>query len=99
MLGMYKIYSNIIKCLKRLVLSIVNCFISFFQRKKTIDNMYTNIIKDRTVEIKTLEEKFKNIHNKNILLEKELSSLEESLNKKNSLILSLQDLLTKRVDN
>lgn len=94
--------SNITKCLKffkALILSIINYFINFFQRKKTIDNMYTNILKDRSAEIKTLEKNFKSIHDETILLEKELISINNSLNKKNSLILGLQDLLTKRVDN
>ncbi|MBV7272418.1 hypothetical protein JMF89_06970 [Clostridiaceae bacterium UIB06] len=99
---MNKIYLNIIrnlKILKKLVISIINYFITFFKRKKTIDNMYSSIIKDKALEIKTLEEEFKNINNKNALLEKEIVGLEKSLIKKNSLILGLQDLLTKRVDN
>lgn len=99
---MDKIYLNIIKHLKSLkksVVSIINYFITFFHRKKTIDNMYNSIIKDKSLEIKALEEKLKNINNKNTLLEKELTGLEKSLSKKNSLMLGLQDLLTKRIDN
>lgn len=99
---MDKIYFKITKCLKTfkvLVLSIINYFITFFQRKKTIDNMYSSIIMDKTSEIKSLEENFKNIHTKNVMLEKELINLQKSLNSKNSLILGLQDLLTQRIDN
>ncbi|MTK10919.1 MAG: hypothetical protein F8N39_02055 [Clostridiaceae bacterium] len=98
---MDKIYLNIIrflKALKRLLLSLIKYCSTFFQRKETIDNMYTSIIQNKTIEIKSLEKELNNVHSKNIKLKREIEVIENSLNKKNMIISNLQDLITKRVD-
>ncbi|WML37613.1 hypothetical protein [Clostridium sp. OS1-26] len=98
---MDKIYLNIIKCLKtlkRLLLSLIKYCGTFFQRKETIDNMYTSIIENKTIEIKSLEKELSNVHSKNIKLKREIEVIKNSLNKKNMIISNLQDLITKRVD-
>lgn len=98
---MDKIYLNIIKflrTLKRLLLSLIKYCSTFFQRKETIDNMYTSIIQNKTIEIKSLEKELNNVHSKNIKLKKEIEVIKNSLNKKNMIISNLQDLITKRVD-
>lgn len=98
---MDKIYLNIIKflkTLKRLLLSLIKYCSTFFQRKETIDNMYTSIIQNKTIEIKSLEKDLNNVHIKNIKLKREIEVIKNSLNKKNMIISNLQDLITKRVD-
>lgn len=98
---MDKIYLNIIKflrTLKRLLLSLIKYCSTFFQRKETIDNIYTSIIQNKTIEIKSLEKELNNVHSKNIKLKKEIEVIKNSLNKKNMIISNLQDLITKRVD-
>lgn len=98
---MNKIYLNIIKflkTLKKLLLSLIKYCSTFFQRKETIDNMYTSIIQNKTIEIKSLEKELNNVHSKNIKLKKEIEVIKNSLNKKNMIISNLQDLITKRVD-
>ncbi len=98
---MDKIYLNIIKflkTLKRLLLSLIKYCSTFFQRKETIDNMYTSIIQNKTIEIKGLEKELNNVHSKNIKLKREIEVIKNSLNKKNMIISNLQDLITKRVD-
>ncbi|MBI6871920.1 hypothetical protein [Clostridium aciditolerans] len=98
---MDKIYLNIIKflkTLKRLLLSLIKYCSTFFQRKETIDNMYTSIIQNKTIEIKSLEKELNIVHSKNIKLKREIEVIKNSLNKKNVIISNLQDLITKRVD-
>lgn len=95
---MNKIYLTIIKYLKKLTLSVMKYYNSFLQRKKTIDNMYTNIIQNKRKEVKNLENKLNNIHHKNIQLEKELLNMRDTINKKNNLIKNLQDLVTRRLE-
>lgn len=100
-LNVDKIYLNIIKylkTLKKLLLSLINYCSTFFQRKETIDNMYTSIIQNKTIEIKSLEKELNTVHNKNIKLKREIEVTKGSLNKKNIIISNLQDLITKRVD-
>lgn len=98
---MDKIYSNIIKflkTLKKLLLSLIKYCSTFFQRKETIDNMYTSIIQNKVLEIKGLEKELNDIHSKNTKLKREIEIIKSSLNKKNMIISNLQDLITKRVD-
>ena len=89
---------NFLKALKRLQLSIIKCYSFFIQRKKSIDNMYVSLIQDKTKEIKNLSSELKDIQTKNLKLEKEVLSMEISINKKKRLIENLQDLTTRRTD-
>ena len=60
--------------------------------------MYVSVIQERTKEIKNLSSELKDIQTKNLKLEKEVLSIEISINKKKKLIENLQDLTTKRTD-
>ncbi|MBP2033689.1 hypothetical protein J2Z42_002396 [Clostridium algifaecis] len=91
-------HKSAIKNIKNFIISSINYFNKFFKQKKIIDNMYSSIIKDKTAQINKLKIDLKAVNQKNTEIVHKISTIKNSIDKKNKLIKSIQDLTSRRIN-
>ncbi|MCT8977456.1 hypothetical protein N4T77_12665 [Clostridium sp. CX1] len=96
--NLYELILKYTKILKKFTLSAIDYIKIFFKSKKYIDDTYFEVEQNKLNQIHQLELQLKIIRSKNLKLEKELSNMTHSINKKRKLIEGLQDLITRRTE-
>jgi hypothetical protein len=92
------VVKKFLKALKKLKLYIIKYYNLFIKSKETVDTIYVSAIQDNIKETKNFDLKLKDIHSKNIILEKEVLNLKTSISKKKKIIDNLQELTSRRSD-
>lgn len=93
---MSKIRKSVWKNIENSITSTITSIDKFFKKKKTIDNMYQNIIDEKVNNIHILQLKLKNINDKNRTLKNELLPIKKRIDKKSSLVKDIQALTSKK---